>query len=118
MRGRHAVGNLHGKYPVPKKLDLELLQQLRDAIDCNISLHGGSGTPGHYFRDAVKIGVTKININSDMRFVYRTTLEKVLDKNPNEYSVSKLISKEVVPAVQMVVESKLEDFNSAGKAVV
>lgn len=113
-----AVGNLHGKYPAPKKLDLELLQQIRDAIDCNISLHGGSGTPGHYFRDAVKIGVTKININSDMRFAYRTSLEKVLKEYPDEYSVSKLVSKEVVAAVQAVVESKIDDFNSAGKAVV
>jgi fructose-bisphosphate aldolase class II len=113
-----AIGNLHGKYPVPKKLDLELLQQIRDVIDCNISLHGGSGTPGHYFRDAVKIGVTKININSDMRFAYRNALEKVLKDNPTEYAVAKLITKEVVPAVQAVVESKLRDFNSAGKALV
>lgn len=113
-----AVGNLHGKYPVPKVLDLDLLRQLREAISCNISLHGGSDTPGHYFKDAVEIGVTKININSDMRFAYRTTLEKVLQDNPNEYSVAKLISKEVVPAVQEVVESKIDNFNSAGRAVV
>jgi fructose-bisphosphate aldolase class II len=112
-----AIGNLHGKYPVPKKLDLELLKALRKASDANISLHGGSGTPGHYFRDAVKIGVTKININSDMRYAYRTTLEKALADNPGEYSVSKLINKEVLPAVQKVVESKLVDFNSAGKAL-
>lgn len=111
-----AVGNLHGKYPVPKVLDLDLLRQIRDAIPCNISLHGGSDTPGHYFKDAVQIGVTKININSDMRFAYRTALEKVLADNPNEISVAKLIGKEVVPAVQAVVEAKLADFNSAGKA--
>jgi fructose-bisphosphate aldolase class II len=113
-----AVGNLHGKYPVPKKLDLELLGRIRQAIDCNISLHGGSDTPGHYFRDAVKIGVTKININSDMRYAYRTALEKVLADNKSEYSVAKLVSKEVVDAVQAVVESKIDDFNSAGKAVI
>lgn len=113
-----AIGNLHGKYPVPKVLDLELLQRLRDASPANISLHGGSGTPGHYFRDAVKIGVTKININSDMRYAYRTTLDKVLAENPKEYSVAKLINKHVLPEVQKVVESKLDDFNSAGKAVV
>ena len=111
-----AIGNLHGKYPVPKVLDLELLKQIRAAIDCNISLHGGSDTPGHYFRDAVAIGVTKVNINSDMRIAYRQTLEKVLRENPNEYSVAKLISKEVVAAVQAVVESKIDEFNSAGKA--
>lgn len=112
-----AVGNLHGKYPVPKVLDLELLQQIRQAIDCNISLHGGSGTPGHYFQDAVRIGVTKVNINSDMRFAYRQALEKVLEENPDEISVAKLIGKEVIPAVQAVVESKIDDFGSAGKAI-
>jgi len=113
-----AIGNLHGQYPVPKMLDLELLQRVRDAIDCNISLHGGSGTPGHYFTKAVKIGVTKININSDMRVAYRRTLEKVLADKPNEYSVAKLINESVVEAVQAVVESKIDMFGSAGKAQV
>ena len=112
-----AIGNLHGKYPVPKVLDLELLHRIRQALDCNISLHGGSDTPGHYFVSAVEIGVTKININSDMRYAYRTTLEKVLKENPEEFSVAKLVSGEVVDAVQAVVESKLEMFNSSGKAV-
>ena len=64
----------------------------------------------------MQIGVTKVNINSDMRFAYRTSLEKVLKDNPDEYSVSKLISGEVVDAVQEVVESKLETLNSSGKA--
>lgn len=112
-----AIGNLHGSYPVPKILDLELLKQLREAIDCNISLHGGSGTPGHYFVDAVKIGVTKININSDMRVAYRKTLEQVLADNPTEYAVVKLMDT-VIDAVQAVVESKIDTFNSAGKALV
>ncbi|HTT90961.1 MAG TPA: class II fructose-bisphosphate aldolase [Acidimicrobiales bacterium] len=110
-----AVGNLHGKYPVPKVLDVELLQRIRQAISCNISLHGGSDTPGHYFVRAVEIGVTKININSDMRYAYRTTLEKVLKEHPDEFSVAKLVSGDVVDAVQAVVESKLAMFNSSGK---
>lgn len=112
-----AIGNLHGKYPVPKKLDLELLAEIRKAIDCNISLHGGSGTPGHYFVDAVKIGVTKININSDMRYAYRKTLEKVLADDPTEYAVVKLLP-QVIAAVQEVVESKIDSFNSTGRARV
>lgn len=110
-----AIGNLHGKYPVPKKLDLELLQQIRDVIDCNISLHGGSGTPGHYFEKAAKIGVSKININSDLRIAYRETLEKVLRADPDEYAVVKLMGK-VIEAVQKVAESKIDMFGSSGKA--
>jgi len=110
-----AVGNLHGKYPVPKKLDLDLLKAIRDSIGCHISLHGGSGTPGHYFKSAVEIGVTKININSDMRVAYRTTLEKQLKDNPDEYAVIKLMDK-VIQAVSEVVEDKIDMFNSSGKA--
>jgi fructose-bisphosphate aldolase class II len=110
-----AIGNLHGLYPVPKTLDLELLARVRAAIDCNISLHGGSGTPGHYFIEAVKIGVTKVNINSDMRKAYRDTLEKALADNKTEYAVVKLMGS-VIDAVQAVVESKIDTFNSAGKA--
>lgn len=112
-----AVGNLHGSYPVPKVLDLELLKQIRLAIDCNISLHGGSGTPGHFFKEAVKIGVSKININSDMRVAYRTTLEKVLKENKSEFAVIKLMG-QVIEAVQEVVETKISTFGSTGKAVV
>lgn len=111
-----AIGNLHGKYPVPKELDLELLGEIREAIGCQISLHGGSGTPLHYFEEAAKIGVSKININSDMRFVFRKTLEKVLAENPNEYAVVKLMPA-VYEAVQVVVEEKILAFGSRDKAV-
>lgn len=112
-----AVGNLHGKYPVPKELDLELLQKIRNSMDIQISLHGGSGTPLHFFEEAARIGVSKININSDMRFVFRNELEKVLKENPTEYAVVKLMP-QVYGAVQAVVEEKIAAFGSAGKAVV
>jgi len=114
-----AIGNLHGKYPVPKILDLELLQRIRAGIpnDALISLHGGSDTPLHFFEDAVKLGVSKININSDLRYAYRTTLDKVLAENPNQYAVTKLLPV-VCAAVQAVVEEKLSAFGSTGKAVI
>jgi len=95
----------------------DLLRQIRAAIDCQISLHGGSGTPLHYFEDASKIGVSKININSDLRYAFRTTLEKVLRENPDEYAVFKLMP-EVYDAVQKVVEEKIGAFGSAGKVFI
>lgn len=112
-----AVGNLHGKYPVPKELDLELLGKIRDSIECQISLHGGSGTPLHFFEEAAKIGVSKININSDMRYAFRTVMEEELKAHPDEFAVVKLMEK-VKDAVQVVVEEKIHAFGSAGKAVV
>lgn len=112
-----AIGNLHGKYPVPKELDIELLKQIRASIKCAISLHGGSGTPEHFYREAVAAGITKVNINSDMRVAYRNTLEQQLKDNPKEYAVIKLMPP-VIEAVQKVVEEKIELFGSAGKAQV
>lgn len=110
-----AVGNLHGHYPVPKQLDLELLRRIRNAIDVNISLHGGSGTPGRYFEQAARIGVSKVNVNSDLRYAYRTSLNGQLSEHPDEYATVKLIGP-VISAVQGVVEDRIDVFASAGKA--
>ncbi len=110
-----SVGNLHHTYPVPKILDLELLKQIRAALDCNISLHGGSGIPAHYFKDAIRLGVTKINVNSDIRTAFRLSLEKILKENPDEIAVSKLMDG-VISAVQKIVEEKIDLFGSVGKA--
>lgn len=112
-----AIGNLHGSYPVPKQLDIALLERIRKALPdyVNISLHGGSGTPSHFYKEAIKHGVTKVNVNSDLRRAFRDTLEKVLRENPDEYAVVKLMP-EVYTAVQAVVENKLASYNSIGKA--
>lgn len=111
-----AIGNLHGTYPVPKQLDLELLERVVAASpDAHFSLHGGSGTPDDQFRGAVERGINKVNINSDLRKAFRNTLVKVLADNPKEYAVVKLMGT-VIDAVQAVVESKIDSFGSAGKA--
>lgn len=112
-----SIGNLHGLYPLPKKLDLKLLQEIRDSLDCYISLHGGSGTPPHFFRDAAKIGVNKININSEMRKAFRATLEEQLKANPDEYAVMKLMGP-VEDSIQHIVEAHMDVFGSSGQAKV
>lgn len=110
-----AIGNLHGIYPVPKQLDLVLLEQIRATVPGYLSLHGGSGTPEDHFRGAVERGISKININSEMRRTYRTTLEAQLKAHPDEFAVIKLMGT-VVDAVQAVVEQNMDIFGSSGKA--
>lgn len=112
-----SVGNLHGRYPVPKILDLELLEKIRQAVppDLNLSLHGGSGTPLEYFVRATKIGVSKININSDLRQTFRQNLERVLRQNPKEFAIVKLMP-EVIEALKEVVCQKIKAFGSEGKS--
>jgi fructose-bisphosphate aldolase, class II len=112
-----AIGNLHGRYPVPKILDIDLLKRIKAAVDCNLSLHGGSGTSAEYFKQAIHNGINKVNINSDSRYAYRTALEKALSDNPTQFAVIKLIQP-VISAVQSVVEEKIDMFGSAGKQEV
>src|SRR6266566_1141680 len=110
-----AIGNLHGLYPVPKHLDLELLERIRAAVPCYLSLHGGSGTRDSEFRGAVERGISKININSEMRRAYRTTLEQQLVARPDEFALIRLMGP-VIDAVSAVVEHKMEVFGSTVKA--
>ncbi len=102
-------------YPVPKALDIELLEKIRGELDCFISLHGGSGIPVHYFKHAVKTGVSKINISTDMRVAFRRALEKSLKDSPQEISAMRLMD-DAISSVQAVVEEKIDVFGSAGKA--
>ncbi len=112
-----SVGNLHGLYNVPKIIDIDLLQEIRSVLGGYISLHGGSGTPDHYFKKAVTSGVSKININSEMRKAYRDNLEKALRDNPSEYAINK-IEGPTIDAVQEVVEHHMDVFGSTGKAII
>jgi len=110
-----AIGNLHGLYPVPKQLDLALLERIRAAVPGYLSLHGGSGTPDDQFQGAVARGISKININSELRRAYRNTLETQLAANPTQYAVIKIIDP-VIDAVQAVVEHKIDVFGATGKS--
>jgi fructose-bisphosphate aldolase class II len=58
--------------------------------------------------------VSKININTEIRRAYRTTLETQLASRPDEYAVMRLMGP-VIDAVQSVVEHKMEIFGSANR---
>ena len=62
-------------------------------------------------------GISKININSELRQAYRTTLETQLKAHPEQIVVVKLLGP-VLDAVQAVVEHKLEVFGAAGKRML
>jgi fructose/tagatose bisphosphate aldolase len=109
------IGNLHGLYSRPKALDLDLLARLRAAVDTYLSLHGGSGTPDNTYAAAARGGISKINVNSELRYTYRTALERAFAAHPHEFATVKLIGP-VIDAVQAVVEAKITAFGSAGRS--
>ncbi len=108
------VGNLHGTYRQPPKLDLERLNLIAQKLPCFLSLHGGSGLLAEEIQKAIKIGqIVKININTELRVVYKETLENVL-KGSEEVAIYKIMPP-VMAAVQKVVEEKIQVFGSGQK---
>ncbi len=107
------VGNLHGVYKTPKKLDLERLRMVRSLTNCPFSLHGGSTLLEADIRAAIVLGVVKINVNTELRLAFRQTLENVL-RGSDEAAVYKIMPP-VMAAIQKVVEEKIKLFGSSGK---
>jgi fructose-bisphosphate aldolase class II len=61
-----AIGNMHGHYRGTPKLDIPRLREIREAVQCALVLHGGSGLSDADFTEAVKNGINKINIYTAM----------------------------------------------------
>jgi len=74
-------------------------------------LHGGSGTPEEDIKKAVKLGITKINVNTELRIAYIQALKKSLEENPKQTTPYKIMPS-VIKAVQKVVEGKIKLFNN------
>lgn len=108
-----AVGNAHGDYKFPPKLDFHRITAIRDAAGIPLVLHGGSGLSDDDFREAVRRGVCKINIFTDLDKAGRAGIEKGL-KN-GAASMMGLIPYEI-EAMKEVVRNKIELFGSVNKS--
>ena len=108
-----AVGNAHGAYKLPPKLDFARIEKIRKTIDVPLVLHGGSGLTDNDFRKAIELGISKVNIFTDINiaavkaeFRQFTSMDKgVIDLIPA-----------AVEAIKQQVLKKLELFSSVGKA--
>lgn len=108
-----SFGSVHGFYQTQKHIDLTRLGQIRAKTNCFLSLHGGSGMPDEQVKEAIQIGIVKINVNSELRLAFRNTLQKAL-ADSQELAVYKIMPP-VIDAVRQVVETKIKLFGSAGK---
>ncbi len=108
-------GNVHGVFAGGgENLHQDILKALVQTLpDTFFSLHGGSGIPEDQVTEAVKNGIVKININTEMRQAFRYSLEEAMEDNKDEYAMYKLEGP-VLEAVQQVVERKIAAFGSAG----
>lgn len=112
-----AIGTAHGLYPknMTPKLNIELLKELNKRIDIPFVLHGGSGNPDSEVSEAVKYGVAKVNLSSDLKSVFFDALREILSLNPDMLEPG-----DVFPGanekVKAVVRHKMSVLQTIGKA--
>lgn len=111
-----AVGTAHGLYPKdrPPKLRLDLLKEITARVDIPLVLHGGSGNPDEEIAKAVKLGINKINISSDIKNAFYLKAREVLaDKGLYE---PLMIYPACIDAMKKVAHHKIDLFDATGKA--
>jgi tagatose 1,6-diphosphate aldolase GatY/KbaY len=106
-----SIGNVHGVYRNPPELDWERLRAIRLRVAAPLSLHGASGIPDELVRRAISGGITKINVNTELRQAYLASTREAL---PGLLDGSRLgaLHAAQVAAVEQVVAAKLRAFDT------
>lgn len=108
-----AVGNAHGAYKLPPKLDFDRIKTIANTIDVPLVLHGGSGLTDDDFRRAIKEGISKVNIFTDINIAaVKAELSKFSDLDKG---IIDLVPA-AVEAVKQECTKKIKLFSSDGKA--
>lgn len=111
-----AIGTAHGIYPKDMKpeLKLDLLKVLRETVDVPLVLHGGSANPDDEIAESVRLGISKINISSDIKEAfYRKCREVLQDEDIREPNA---IYPPCIKAMKEVIYHKISLFNDEDKA--
>ncbi len=111
-----AIGTAHGLYPknMKPKLRMDLLQEITAKVDIPLVLHGGSANPDEEIAKAVKLGINKINISSDIKDAFYQKCREVL-KDPFLREPLQIYPP-CIKAMQEVARHKIDLFDAAGKA--
>ncbi len=112
-----SVGTFHGvdSTGTSPHIRIDRLKEIKKELGGTyLVLHGGSGTPEEDIREAIKQGIVKININTELRLAFANALKATLCQN-NEITPYKYLP-EAIRAVETIVEAKIKLFGSVGKA--
>lgn len=110
-----SIGNAHGN-PVPNEIfDLDLLRQIKQRISIPLVLHGASSTPEDKIRASIELGISKINIDTDLRHAFTDHIKELFKNKPEAYDPRDVMSagKE---GIREVVKQKIKLFGSENKA--
>jgi tagatose 1,6-diphosphate aldolase GatY/KbaY len=104
-----SIGNVHGIYAESPKLDWARLEEIRRRVSIPLSLHGASGLPDDDLRQAIELGVVKINVNTELRARYLDVTAERLDSAHDGARVLEL-NQAQAEAVAEVVAAKLDAY--------
>lgn len=115
------IGNIHGLYPENwAGLNFEKLAEINEATNnIPLVLHGGTGIPAEQISKAISLGISKINVNTELQVAFakatRTYFEEGLDQKGKGFDPRKVL-KPGMAACKDVVKEKLTLFGSIAKA--
>lgn len=110
------IGNAHGHYKKPPKLDIERVKAIRKATGgIPLVLHGGSGIPDDQVKAAVAAGIRKMNIGTDVCCAFADGAKAELE-NPGRSLAVDLFMKPSIESVKRLAEEKIRLVGADGKA--
>jgi fructose-bisphosphate aldolase class II len=109
-----SIGNVHGFYKGEPNIDFALLKEIRKKVKVPLVLHGSSGINDKDIKKAIKLGVTKINVNTEIREAYTKQLKKTIKDHPDQIVIYKTLT-EPNKAAHDVVAHRLKLYKAPKK---
>lgn len=109
-----AIGTAHGFYKTTPKLDLDRLSAIRQLVSVPLVLHGASGLPDNLVKEAIRRGICKVNVATELKHAFSEGLKSYLLEHPtaNDPRDYFALAKRNMEAV---VERKIELCGSQNK---
>jgi len=108
------IGNVHGEYKSPPRLDFDRLARIRQLLSIPLVLHGASGLPPEMIGRSIQLGVCKFNVNTEVRQAYMQSLKREIC-GPEDKDLLE-IAGEAISAMKSVIIDKLTLFGAVNKA--
>jgi len=110
-----ALGSVHGPYNGEPKLDFLRMNEIKEKSNLPLVLHGGSGIPDEMIRTAIKSGIEKLNINTELQMAWHEAVIEFIKNKPEMYDPRKVIGAGE-SNIKKAVDEKLLLLGSIGKA--
>ena len=96
-----AIGNVHGIFKKMPALNFAHLQKIKQQTNVFLVLHGASGIKNKDIKKAVKLGIVKINFNTELRKTWKDSFKRNLAKQEiKPYKIIPFVENDLLKAIQ------------------